>query len=795
MASFAILPFLILPLQLDLSMAIVTPSSSLTTNGNTWLSPSGDFAFGFRQLGNSNLFLLAIWFDIIPARTIVWHSNGNNPLPRGSKVELTSSNLVLTNPKGLIIWQANPATPVISAAMLDTGNFVLKGNDSSTYIWETFKNPTDTILPTQTLDLGSKLFSRLTETNYSKGRFELNFSNGSLELNPIAWPSEFQYDHYYSSNTYNADPYESGYRLVFNESANVYIVKLNGEIAQFPDWNRINYTGDNYYRATLGFDGVFTQYSLPKNSTTNQGWWPVQSIPLDMCTAIFNDIGSGPCGFNSYCSIQENRKPTCDCPPGYVFLDPNNRLGGCKPTFPQGCGLDDGRGDPEELYEIRQFDNVNWPLNDYERLSPYNQTQCEKSCLYDCSCAVAIFDGRQCWKKRLPLSNGRYMRTGFSKTLFKVRKEVPPSGYCNVGSDKEKPVLLGALLGSSAFLNVILLVVTFLILFRRRERKVKKAGPDSSIYFSTLRSFTYKELEEATDGFMEELGRGSFGIVYKGFMRSSSGNAIAVKKLDKLAQEREREFRTEVSAIGETHHKNLVRLLGYCDEGSHRLLIYEFMSNGTLASFLFTLPRPDWHQRVKIALGVARGLLYLHGECEFPIIHCDIKPQNILLDDSFSARISDFGLAKLLLSNQTRTRTMIRGTRGYVAPEWFKNVPVTAKVDVYSFGVLLLEIICCRRSVVMDLEEGEEERAILTDWAYDCYIGGRIYHLVDNDKVAMDDKERLKKWVEVSMWCIQEEPSKRPTMKMVLEMLEGFLDVPPLQSPFPLSSSGELIRI
>jgi serine/threonine protein kinase len=342
---------------------------------------------------------------------------------------------------------------------------------------------------------------------------------------------------------------------------------------------------------------------------------------------------------------------------------------------------------------------------------------------------------------------------------------------------------------------VILLVVTFLILFRRRERKVKKAGPDSSIYFSTLRSFTYKELEEATDGFMEELGRGSFGIVYKGFMRSSSGNAIAVKKLDKLAQEREREFRTEVSAIGETHHKNLVRLLGYCDEGSHRLLIYEFMSNGTLANFLFTLPRPDWHQRVKIALGVARGLLYLHGECEFPIIHCDIKPQNILLDDSFSARISDFGLAKLLLSNQTRTRTMIRGTRGYVAPEWFKNVPVTAKVDVYSFGVLLLEIICCRRSVVMDLEEGEEERAILTDWAYDCYIGGRIYHLVDNDKVAMDDKERLKKWVEVSMWCIQEEPSKRPTMKMVLEMLEGFLDVPPLQSPFPLSSSGELIRI
>ncbi|CAK7356308.1 unnamed protein product [Dovyalis caffra] len=791
MASFVtLLLLLFLPIQPDLSMANITISSSLTTNGNMWSSPSGDFAFGFRQLGNSNLFLLSIWFNKIPARTIVWQANGNNPLPRGSKVELTASNLVLMDPKGLPIWQANPATTVISAAMLDTGNFVLEGNDSRTYIWETFKNPTDTILPTQILDLGSKLFSRLTETNYSKGRFELNFSNGSLNLNPIAWPSEFPYNFYYSSRTYNENPSESGHQLVFNESANIYIVKMKGEIAQFPRWGGINYTVDNYYRATLGFDGVFTQYSHPKHSTTSQGWLPLQSIPINMCTAIFSDIGSGPCGFNSYCSIQENRQPTYDCPPGYVFLDPNNRLGGCKPTFPQGCGLDDGLRDPVELYELRQFDNVDWPLNDYERLAPYNQTECEKSCLHDCSCAVAIFDGSQCWKKRLPLSNGRYRRTGFSRILFKVRKEVP-AGYCNIRSEKEKPVLLPALLGSSAFLNVILLVVTFLILFRRRERKVKKEGSDPSISGSTLRSFTYKELEEATNGFMEVLGRGSFGIVYKGILKSSSRNVIAVKKLDRLAQEREREFRTEVNAIGKTHHKNLVRLLGYCYEGSHRLLIYEFMSNGTLANFLFTLPRPDWHRRIKIALGIARGLLYLHEECDFPIIHCDIKPQNILLDDSPTARISDFGLAKLLLSSQTRTHTMIRGTRGYVAPEWFKNVPVTAKVDVYSFGVLLLEIICCRRSVVMDLEESEDEKAILTDWAYDCYVGGRIHLLVDNDKVAMDDRERLKKWVEISLWCIEEEPSKRPTMKMVIEMLEGFLDVPLLQPRFPFSSSGE----
>ncbi|CAI0417850.1 unnamed protein product [Linum tenue] len=302
----------------------------------------------------------------------------------------------------------------------------------------------------------------------------------------------------------------------------------------------------------------------------------------------------------------------------------------------------------------------------------------------------------------------------------------------------------------------------------------------------TLRSFSYKELEEATDGFREELGRGSFGIVYKGVLRSggggSSGVAVAVKKLDKLAPEREREFKTEVNAIGRTHHKNLVTLLGYCDQASHRLLIYEYMSNGTLAGFLFALPRLEWHHRARIALGIARGLVYLHEECQVPIIHCDIKPHNILLDDGMTARISDFGLAKLLLSDHTRTKTVIRGTRGYVAPEWFKNVAITAKVDVYSFGVMLLEIVCCRKSVEMEME------AILTDWAYDCYAGGRMDLLVGKEEAAvMEDGGRLKKWVMIALWCIQEDPLVRPTMKRVVEMMEGYVEVPLL--PFPSSCS------
>lgn len=300
-----------------------------------------------------------------------------------------------------------------------------------------------------------------------------------------------------------------------------------------------------------------------------------------------------------------------------------------------------------------------------------------------------------------------------------------------------------------------------------------------------LRLFTYEELREATDGFREEVGKGAFGIVYKGIISSlTSTILVAVKKLDRLTQEGEKEFKAEASAIGKTHHKNLVRLLGFCDEGSNRLLVYEFMSNGTLASFVFGISRPDWNKRLQMAYGIARGLMYLHEECSIQIIHCDIKPQNILLDDSFTAKISDFGLAKLLMTDQTRTNTGIRGTKGYVAPEWFRSTPVTAKVDVYSYGVMLLEIICCRKNIEMEREN--EEEIILTDWVYDCYKEKMLAKLVENDEEARNDMKRVERLVMVAIWCIQEDPSLRPSMKKVIQMLEGVVEVsiPPCPCPF-----------
>lgn len=173
----------------------------------------------------------------------------------------------------------------------------------------------------------------------------------------------------------------------------------------------------------------------------------------------------------------------------------------------------------------------------------------------------------------------------------------------------------------------------------------------------------------------------------------------------------------------------------------------------------------------------------MHEECSTQIIHCDIKPPNILVDDYYNARIADFGLAKLLMMGQSHTLTAIRGTKGYVAPEWFRNMPITVKVDVYSFGVLLLEIICCRKNVDSDMSG---ENAILTDWAYDCYVDGTLHTLVEDDMEALNDRMKLERFVMVALWCIQEDPSLRPTMRKVIQMLEGVTEVtvPPCPSPF-----------
>ncbi|KAM4118032.1 hypothetical protein ACB094_02G170100 [Castanea mollissima] len=679
-------------------------------NGSYWASPSGDFAFGFQQIGNGG-YLLAIWFNKIPKKTIVWSTNGDNLVPIGSKVELTKDGQLVVSdptPTGTEIWQSESGgLRVVYAAMLDTGNLVLVSMDGS-HLWQSFDHPTDTMLPTQTMSMGSKLVAHYSETNYSNGRFQFALqTDGNLVLQTLAFPTDWSNTVYW--------PIGSGFQVVFNESGYIYLTATNGSILTTISSNSVS-KQDFYQRAVMEYDGVLIHYVYPKSSTNTSNAWSICPLSLQIYVKL-RKTGSGACGFNSYCELGGDGRPNCKCPTRYTLIDPNDVMKGCGEDFlPQSCYEASSKTDQ---FDLSEMESINWPLSDYGRFVNVTEDWCRNACLGDCFCAVAVFGGGQCWKKKIPLSNGmKDPNNVASKVLIKIRKD--NSTFNPSGADLKKKnhstviLIVTVLLSSSMFLNLLFLMAAFLPVFRFKYWKSKALKTYPFTLGMNLRRYTYEELTKATNEFREELGRGAFAKVYKGVLEYEDRKLVSVKRMNDLVKEGNMEFKTEVSAIGSTNHRNLVQLLGYCNEGTQ-------------------------------------------------IIHCDIKPQNILLDDSFTARISDFGLAKLLKTDQTHTTTGIRGTKGYVAPKWFRNMPVTIKVDVYSFGILLLELICCRKS--FEAKAKDEDQMILADWAYDCYKDKKLDLLVENDVEATDDMKRLEKYVMIAIWCIQEDPSLRPTMK------------------------------
>ncbi|KAL9143102.1 hypothetical protein ABFS82_14G213500 [Erythranthe guttata] len=781
-----------LPAAAQSSSGNVTLGSSLVADSlnSTWKSPSGEFAFGFRQVSPGG-YLVAIWFDEMPERTIIWSANRNNLVQQASTIQLFSDGrFELNDPTGRRIWAAGLTTSGVAyAAMLDSGDFVLAAN-SSAVMWRSFDDPTDTLLPSQIFNQDSNLIAAFSDTNHSSGRFQLGLqTDGNLVLYTRNFPMGNIISAYWSSQTPG-----DGFQLIFNQSGYIYLTARNGTML-----NTLSSNGASaslfHQRLTLDYDGVLRHYVYPKSAnstgTRPMAWSVNEFLPSNLCLSIRQDRGGGACGFNSLCSLGTDQRPKCVCPTGYSLLDPNDRLSGCKQDFvPQSCNQESNDTDH---YSFSDMPRVNWPLSDYASFGPVSEDWCRQDCLNDCFCSVAIYGSNGvCWKKRSPLSNGVIDPSVGGKALVKIRKNdttttTAENPFERKSSNRSALIVTGSvLLGSSVFLNLLLLSSALFFVFRFKGRKSKTAirahntVPPGVV---SIRSFGFDELKEATNGFNEEIGSGAWSTVYKGTLKEGENVIfVAVKKPHKIAEEADQEFKAEVSSISRTNHKNLVQLLGYCDEGQNRLLVYEYMPNGSLAEFLFENPSPpNWYRRVQIAFATARGLCYLHEECTMQIIHCDIKPQNVLLDGSHVAKISDFGLAKLLRADQTRTNTGIRGTRGYVAPEWFRNMPITAKVDVYSYGILLLELLCCRKNFLPDVED--ENVVVLADWAYDCYRGGAIRSLAADDEVAVDDLKLFEKFVMVAIWCVQEDPALRPHMKRVMHMLEGSVEVPAPPDP------------
>ncbi|XP_038685213.1 receptor-like serine/threonine-protein kinase At1g78530 [Tripterygium wilfordii] len=266
------------------------------------------------------------------------------------------------------------------------------------------------------------------------------------------------------------------------------------------------------------------------------------------------------------------------------------------------------------------------------------------------------------------------------------------------------------------------------------------------------------------------IGSGGYGTVYR--MSITDSIAFAVKRLNRGSADRDRGFERELEAMGDIKHRNIVTLHGYYTAPHYNLLIYELMPNGSLDAFLHgkSMDRKilDWPSRYKIALGAARGIAYLHHDCIPHIIHRDIKSSNILLDDSMEARVSDFGLATLMEPDQTHVSTLVAGTFGYLAPEYFDTGRATIKGDVYSFGAVLLELLTGKKPTD---EAFFEEGTKLVTWVKAVVEDERTEHVVDSSLECYPAKE-IDYVFKIAFMCLETEPSKRPTMTEVVKMLE-----------------------
>ncbi|XVF25831.1 hypothetical protein REPUB_Repub13aG0247600 [Reevesia pubescens] len=308
------------------------------------------------------------------------------------------------------------------------------------------------------------------------------------------------------------------------------------------------------------------------------------------------------------------------------------------------------------------------------------------------------------------------------------------------------------------------------VLHRKRSTFQATAGIDEQL-LRKINHFSYNQLRSATDDFhsRNKLGRGGFGTVFKGVLKD--GTEVAVKPLAAQSKQGVREFLTEINTISNVKHPNLVELIGCCIQGTNRILVYEYVENKSLDKVLLdqrsTNIKLDWSKRSAICMGIARGLAFLHEELVPRIVHRDIKSSNILLDKDFNPKIGDFGLAKLFPDDITHISTRIAGTTGYLAPEYALGGQLTMKADVYSFGVLVLEIISGRSSSKANW--GGMEKFLL-EWAWQLYEEGKLIELVDPDLGEFPEEEVLR-YLKVAFFCTQSAANRRPLMSQVIEML------------------------
>ncbi|KAG7563253.1 Protein kinase-like domain superfamily [Arabidopsis suecica] len=784
--------FIFLP-AFSMSTSKLLSTETLTSN-RTIVSQRSLFELGFFQLA-SDRWYVGIWYKNLPERTVVWVANREVPLSNTfGKLKFSDNNLVLVDQAGTRVWGTNFMGAVGSelvSELLDDGNFVIKNrgdNDTAGFLWQSFDFPTDTLLPGMALGwnyqrgINRYLVAWVTPDNPSKAGYTLN-------LKPRRWGEEYVSSSFpelfvtnarnllyrtgtsidlflYTTEMYEDLLLEKGPLDDRQEQSPMDEAFLKDEI-YIPAVQEVSFTAYNdsiFTRLTLSPDGILQH--LTWNQTVEK-WIESWHAPADKCDK-FN-----LCGSFSYCDTKKS--PVCRCLRGYTPRTETESIG-CQLKKKRSCHI-------KEFFRQR---NMRLPDTTASDMYLLGLEECKGNCVSDCSCiAFAVWVSANgstvciIWYEAHGLVDLRY--SDYGQDLYLKMDPSEPD---------EKRTWVYIVIGVSVGIGLlIIMIIIAFIIFRFSKKKQQRAkamaeriegSPETEDLEIPLTNF--ETVSVATDNFSltNKLGTGGFGTVFKG--KLPDGNNIAVKRLSKASSQGTEEFMNEAKLIARLRHRNLVRLLSCCVDSGEKILIYEYLENLSLDCHLFDETRRsklNWQRRFDIAIGIARGLLYLHQDSQYRIIHRDLKASNVLLDKDMTPKISDFGMARLVREDEIEANTMRRaGTYGYMAPEYAMGGTFSTKSDVYSFGVLLLEIVSGKKGI--GSYDSTEDRT-LPGWVWRKWSEGNALEVIDpviRDSPSSSlapasvfrEKEVLRS-IHVGLLCVQELSEDRPSMSSVLWLL------------------------
>ncbi|XP_031109148.1 G-type lectin S-receptor-like serine/threonine-protein kinase At5g35370 [Ipomoea triloba] len=797
LSFFFIISILLLSCTLSLSgpLAFHPIPPNFTASFNGFIDTSGAFLSSpnstFRAaVTNVKTEERLYYFVVIHtlSHTVVWAANRNNPVSDSAQLRLSRRGLALyDNDSPKPIWSVPPfSSPNVSVSSLelrDSGNLVLL-DSSNNSLWESFDYPTDTMVVGQRLLVGKSLVSSVKEGELSEGDYEFTVTENDAVF---LWNKMV----YWKLSMYNGAFRDTNARVEYAElrSNGIFLLGSNGtEIAI-----QVIVKSPDFVILKQGSGGALSTMRLNGAGSEVSGF----NAPGDTCRIPLICGRLGVC-YSGSCS---------SCPPGFQTADE-----GCVPvngklSMPSSSSCNTTVA---AISYLKLGSDMDYFANDFTEPAAFNVnlSTCEDLCSRNCSC-LGIFHSQtsgSCYMVgdyvgSIIKKSGRNDRFGYIKLMMMAMDQAPE----DENGRRSIPVVVLVSIPSSVVVLFALVVACGIVWFRRRKvtgkTKRKRRNSSSSYSYGELEDvsipglpvrFDYEELVDATENFGTQVGSGGFGTVYKGTL--SDGTLVAVKKISSLGVQGRKEFCTEIAIIGKIHHLNLVRLKGFCAHRESRFLVYEYMNRSSLDRALFGNgngggPLLEWRERFEIAIGTARGLAYLHSGCEHKIIHCDVKPENILLHDNLLVKISDFGLSKLLSPEQSSWFTTMRGTRGYLAPEWLTNSAITEKTDVYSYGMVLLELVRGKKNCSLQTpihsggsaangsSNGEDYFPLR---ALEMHEQGRYLELVDPRLAGQVQTQEVEKLVRVALCCVHEDPMLRPTMTNVVAMLEGGL---PLGDP------------